>query len=146
LYRLQVINIEVPPLRKRVEDILPLARFLAQKFGKKHNQKVISFDPSTIKQLLAYDWPGNIRELENVIEYALISSRGETISPEHLPSTISNRGSLSFCDSLREVEKNQILKVLFMTKGNHVQASKILRISKATLYRKLKIYNISTCQ
>jgi transcriptional regulator with PAS, ATPase and Fis domain len=144
-YRLAVITIEVPPLRDRKEDILPLARHFVAKFSKKLKLPGLRLDAKCLDFLLAYDWPGNVRELENAIERASVFSTGGAILPEDLPKNILSKLSKEN-DSpgllLEAVERRHILSVLESAKGNRSRAAEILGIGTATLWRKLKQFGI----
>ena len=145
-YRLRVIEIHVPPLRERPEDILSLARNFVKRFSKKLNIPNLRLDATALDYLQYYSWPGNVRELENAIEYASVMSRDGVILPETLPSTIlqkkiSGTSPDSTGQSLSEVETKHILAVLQQAQGNQTKAARILGISQTTLWRKLK--NIS---
>ncbi len=142
-YRLSVIEIALPPLRERQEDIPLLADFFAAKVARDQNapKKSISVDASA--DLTAYDWPGNVRELENVIERAFILS-GDEIDRKALPERITaiksdaeRNGKLS----LEDYEKRYILEVLRSTDNDKISAAEILGIDLSTLYRKLKRYD-----
>ncbi len=143
-YRLSVMELKVPALRDRKEDILPLARFFVDRVSKKLQMPQLHIDASCIDYLQEYDWPGNVRELENLIERAAILSTDGTILPQHFPAAITvgaNRGMRALSDgnkSLEEVERAYIDKVLEMTGGNRAKAAKILGIDVTTLWRKLK--------
>lgn len=139
-FRFQNFRIVIPPLRERIEDIVPLAQSFAQKFGKKYQKLNISFDQAAINCLLSYEWPGNVRELESAIEYAVIDCR-DSILTDNLPSNISEQSYIVSEYSLKEIERNHIKKVLVITKGNHRKTAKMLKISIPTLYRKLRLYN-----
>jgi two-component system, NtrC family, response regulator HydG len=145
-YRLAIVEICVPPLRERKEDILPLARFFVGKFSKKLKISGLRLDASTLDLLYDYPWPGNIRELENAIERAAVVCQGAIINPEHLPPGIfrssSSANSLYSPDmSLEQVEFRHIKNVLEMCEGNKTKAAEILGLSYATLWRKLKQIN-----
>ena len=145
-YRLAVLEIEVPPLRDRKDDILPLARHFILRLAKKLNLPDLHLDPSCLDYLLAHNWPGNVRELENALERAAVLSRNNLILPEFLPPAItraqplSSPADLSPNRTLAEIEKQYIGTVLKITGQNKSQAAKILDISPATLWRKLKKY------
>ncbi len=148
-YRLKVMEIHLPPLRERKEDILLLAKLFLQEFKKEFNRKVQKFHPETEKLLLDYSWPGNVRELKNVIERSVILAQGDTILPEHLPVELHEQTTSSAPVmkpsgmSLAEIEKWHIAEVLRSVNGNKSQAAKILDISRSTLREKLKLYQIS---
>ena len=143
-YRLGVIEIEVPPLRERRDDILPLARHFVQYFASKLNMQHLRLMPACLDVLQQYSWPGNVRELENAIERAAVLSEDGTIRPCHLPRCVRentyrpDQETLSPNQSLAEVEQNHIERVLSYTEGNKRQAARILGISPATLWRRLK--------
>ena len=142
-YRLRVIEIEVPPLRERREDVLHLARHFAKRFSRKMNIPTLRLDATCIQYLQAYPWPGNVRELENAIERAAVFSSNGLILPEHLPPQIlhdisNTRHGDQVSLPLEQVEQNHIQAVLASTGGNKTRAAKILGISSATLWRKLK--------
>ncbi|MCF7849320.1 MAG: sigma 54-interacting transcriptional regulator [Kiritimatiellales bacterium] len=146
-YRLRVIEIEIPPLRNRTEDILPLARYFVNRVSTKFNKPNVHLDAKCLNYLQAYRWPGNVRELENAMERAVVLCNKGTIQPEHLPPGIlhptaeTSPASFSPQRSLAEVEHEHIQRVLDWTKGNKSQTAKILEISAATLWRKLKRTN-----
>jgi DNA-binding NtrC family response regulator len=144
-YRLKVIELHVPPLRQRREDILPLARVLLADASMRMKRPISALAPRAADQLLRYEWPGNVRELENAMERAVALARGTRVELEDLPEEIRNafpvpvaaRGAVR---PLEDVEKEYILAVLELNGGNQTRAAKQLRIGSATLYRKLKEY------
>jgi len=145
-YRLNVISIELPPLRERKEDIKPLANYFLGKYGRKSSKNIKTLDPAAEEVLLDYDWPGNIRELENVIERAVILCETDVITKEDIAitgNTLSDR-KIHGVPQLQEIEKNYILSVLEKTGGNQTNASKLLGLDRKTLYLKLKKYGISS--
>jgi two-component system response regulator AtoC len=142
-YRLNVVNIELPPLRERKEDIPLLAEHFLHKFAAENRKEVTEFSPEVIESLLAYDWPGNIRELENSIERAIILSRDSSITTADLPQeNVSLVSSASIGKNLKEVEKTHILNVLRETGENYSEAARILGVSRMTLYNKAKEYGL----
>ncbi|MCJ7813034.1 sigma-54 dependent transcriptional regulator [bacterium] len=148
-YRLKVMEINIPPLRERREDILLLTKFFLQEFNKEFNRDVHKLEPKTAELLLSYHWPGNIRELKNVIERAVILCKGNILSSDYLPLELRNGGEQVFTPkaslgkvSLHEMEKHHILEVLKLVNSNKYQAAKILDISRSTLREKLKNYKI----
>jgi len=143
-YRLAVVQIEVPPLRERPEDIPPLARHFVEQFSKRLNLPDLRLDATCLDYLLAYPWPGNVRELENALERAAVLSRDGRILPECLPPHVL-RGVTSteppadpLTRSLADVERDHIRAVLERTGGNRKRAAKALGIGVTTLWRKLK--------
>lgn len=143
-YRLGVIEIEVPPLRERREDILPLARHFLQRLESKLGRDNLTLDASCIDFLQGYSWPGNVRELENAIERAAVLSKDGRIVPQLLPPAIlrSRAHESDTADAatatLAEVERKHIRAVMEYAHENKTQAAKILGISPTTLWRKLK--------
>ncbi len=145
-YRLNVVSIYIPPLRKRKADILPLAEHFLKKYSQKMNKDVKRISIGARQLLLKYDWPGNVRELENVIERAIVLTQHDTIDEEDLPSNIRSQpygilrqASLSRW-SYKKLESEYILNVIAECSGNYSQAAKRLGIGRNTLWRKLKEY------
>lgn len=142
-YRLNVIIINLPPLRGRKEDILLLAEHFLNKFSKENNKKIEGFSQEVIEFLLKYDYLGNVRELENIIEHAVIICNNDIIKVEHLPvPSKKEEMPLSTNKLLREVEKAHILSVLKEVDYNLTKAAKLLGITRATLYNKIRTYNL----
>ncbi len=146
-YRLKVVELDVPPLRDRSEDILPLARVLLADAALRMGRKIAGLVPRVADQLLRYDWPGNVRELENAMERAVALARGRRVDLDDLPEEVReafpkpvvNGGAVQ---SLKEIEKEYILAVLKLNDGNQTRTAAQLRIGSATLYRKLKSYGL----
>lgn len=144
-YRLNVIELRIPPLRERREDILLLVDAFLHKLADTAHKAVRGISESALLLLLDYAWPGNVRELENVIERAVTLARGEKIVPEDLPPVVQGaRGERRVIDEaeertlpLHEMEKEYILRILEKTGGNKYQAAQVLGIDRKTLYRKL---------
>jgi len=147
-YRLNLIRIHIPPLRQRPEDLLKLSKILLKNFAKKHKKSISGFTEEARNRLLRYDWFGNVRELKNVIERAVILSRNEYIPANLIPSSgdeDSSDGSATRKIDLRklaDVEREHILAVLRYCDGNQTEAAKILGIHRNTLRNKLKEYGI----
>ena len=143
-YRLNVVSILAPLLRERKEGIPLLAQHFLTRYATLHGKKIKSISPQVMDQLCRYSWPGNIRELENVMERAIILSSGEIILledlPPHLQSTFPRR-ELS-PPSLEEAERKLILDALRATRGNQSRAAQVLGIHRTTLSRKLQNYGI----
>lgn len=144
LYRLKVIELEIPPLRDRPEDILPLARYIISKLAKKLKLPDLKIDATAIDYLLAYSWPGNIRELTNVLERGAVLSKKGVIKPDCLPSNLV-RDAAVFAphdghrlQTLKEIERKYIDYVMNSVNNNKTYAARILEISMSTLWRKLK--------
>lgn len=142
-YRLKVMVINIPPLRDRKEDILPLAQYFLSSYDS-HRTEERKFSPECAPILLGYSWPGNVRELKNVVERASILSGSGDIMPVHLPDELKRSTTELQCDdlsadmSLKEIEVRHIKKILKKVNGNKTTASKILGISRLTLRKKLQ--------
>lgn len=144
-YRLNVINITLPPLRERKEDIPELSRFFLRRYSHKLSKPISDFAPAVLDILNGYDWPGNARELENIIERAVILCDSENIREEDisLPAVnIVKDIPVPANPSLEEAEKDHILRILHEAGGNQSKASQMLGIDRKTLYLKLKKYGI----
>jgi DNA-binding NtrC family response regulator len=145
-YRLKVIDIELPPLRERKEDIPLLIQHFMDKFRKEMKKKVSGISEDAFKALLDYSWPGNVRELENVIQRAIILSQHETLLPVDFPdSIIGQKKDENILEkavqerySFNQLLKEYIKKMMIETGGNKSKVSEILGIDRKTLYRKLK--------
>jgi DNA-binding NtrC family response regulator len=143
-YRLRVVELRVPPLRERREDILPLARVLLAEAAGRMGRPVPALTPRAADQLVRHAWPGNVRELENALERAVALSRGRRVDLEDLPEDV--RGALPApvvaggVRPLESIERDYILAALEHHGGNQVATARGLGISAATLYRKLKQY------
>jgi len=145
-FRLNVFQITLPPLRERSRDIGLLAGYFAERYAGKINKGPLTLDTSFIQKLEAYPWNGNIRELKNVIERAVILVDGLTLTADLLPFDIQQYNAAdhlaSSSLSMSAVEKLHIQKVLFLTRGNKTEAARLLEIGIATLYRKIEEYGI----
>jgi transcriptional regulator with PAS, ATPase and Fis domain len=145
-YRLNVLLLELPPLRERLDDIEPLCNFFISKYNNKFGIYIEKIDDEAMDYLLNYMWPGNIRELENVIERAYNFVDENTIHVKQLPEKIiKGRGVISVGDlknNLNSLEKQLIVDTLKAYGGNKSKASKALKINRASLYQKLKKYGI----
>jgi two-component system response regulator HydG len=143
-YRLNVINVTIPPLRERKEDIPELAEHFLKKFAQKLSKSIAGFTAEARELLIGYKWPGNVRELENVIERSVILCESDQIGAEDLSiSSYSAVAEMSVNPSLEEMEKNYILRVLKEAGNNQSKASQLLGIDRKTLYLKLKKYGIN---
>jgi len=135
-YRLCVVPITLPPLRDRRTDIPLLAEHILSRAAKESGRKKVSLSPPAIAALMDYPWPGNVRELQNALQYALIKSRGDTITPEHLPAIIYERSELTpAAPRRRKLEPADVANALQQANGNKVKAARLLGVSRATLYR-----------
>jgi two-component system response regulator HydG len=146
-YRLKVVELHVPPLRERRDDVLPLARVLLASSALRMKRAISGLSPGAADQLLRYRWPGNVRELENAMERAVALARGRRVELEDLaeeirqatPRPLPTRGAVR---PLEEVEKEYILAALEANGGNQTHTARQLEIGSATLYRKLKSYGL----
>jgi two-component system response regulator HydG len=144
-YRVKVVELRVPALRERRDDILQLARVLLATSALQMKRKISGLSPGVVDQLLRYEWPGNVRELENAMERAVALARGNRVELQDLPEEIRQafplpvaaRGTIRPLD---QVEKEYILAALELNGGNQTRTASQLRIGSATLYRKLKAY------
>ncbi len=166
-FRLNVVRLHLPPLRERSNDILLLLNHFLNMFSRKLGKQIHGFSPAALRILKEYSYPGNVRELKNIVEYAVNVCESKQILPMHLPSYISedrealpsirlkNRNSpqitgaskshpLNFTDTHTwpDVERKMILEALIKTKGRRSEAAKLLGWARSTLWRKMKQYNI----
>jgi len=146
-YRLNVVQLDLPPLRARGSDVLVLAQTFLERFAERHKQPVRALSPGAAEQLLRYRWPGNVRELMNAIERAVALARGDLIEVDDLPERVRDAeetrleiaaAHVEDLVSLAELERRYITRVLEATGGNKTQAARILGIDRKTLFRKLK--------
>jgi transcriptional regulator with PAS, ATPase and Fis domain len=146
-YRVKVVELHVPPLRERRDDILPLARVLLAAAALRMKRKITGLAPRAADQLLRYEWPGNVRELENAMERAVALARGSRVELEDLPEEVRQAfprpvATMGSVRPLDEVEKEYILAALELNGGNQTRTAQQLQIGSATLYRKLKSYGL----
>ncbi len=147
LYRINAITINIPPLRERKEDIRFLAEHFLQKLQLDHEKTVLSIAPEAQAMLESYDWPGNIRELRNAVEYALALTQNRMISADNLPEQISvpskSASILGLKATNRLGERQVIMNAVDSAQGNMTRAAQSLHISRSTLYRKIRKHDIS---
>ena len=147
-YRLNVLKLEMPPLRQRQEDIPLLSKYFAVRYGEKVNRKITSISPEAQKRLLSYDWPGNVRELENAIERAVVLGTTDVILPEDLPEVIletetrTMRAPTKYHEAVAETKKQIILQAMDQTKGNYTDAAKLLGVHPNYLHRLITNLNL----
>lgn len=150
-YRLNVVTLEVPPLRERREDVSLLTDFFLKQYAKKNQRLIKGFTPRAMDLLMRHGWPGNVRELENVVERAVIMARGDMISQAEFPDTFRDLEAqeeqvgidLTPGRSLKDMEREMILRTLEEAGGNRTRSAEILGISRRTLQLKLKDYGIN---
>ena len=146
-YRLKVVDLKVPSLRERRDDVLPLARVLLADAALRMKRKISGLAPDASDQLLRYEWPGNVRELENAMERAVALARGTRVELEDLPEEVRQAFPIPVATTgavraLDEVEKDYIVAALALNAGNQTHTAEQLKIGSATLYRKLKSYGL----
>jgi two-component system response regulator HydG len=150
-YRLNVVTLNMPPLRERREDIPLLAQHFLEVFSEQNHKQIKGFTPQAMDRLLKYDWPGNVRELMNGVERGVVLSRSEYLDEEDLPMILKDAslsGELLAKDAiladmpLDEVEKATVLKTLELAGGNKSEAARRLGITRRTLHKKLKMYGV----
>jgi transcriptional regulator with PAS, ATPase and Fis domain len=146
-YRLNVFPVVLPPLRERQEDLPALADFFLKKFGEKNRREGLALAPEVLEALRHYAWPGNIRELENVMERAVIICQGSTITLENLPPALQQRGGIADAGGeqeldLPELERQLISRTLERVAGQRRQAAEILGISLDELNLKMRSYRL----
>ena len=151
-YRINVVRVELPPLRARGHDILLLAQHFVERFATKNGRRVVGLSSAVAKKLLAYAWPGNIRELQNCIEQAVALARYDEIAVDDLPERIRDYRPANILVvgedpselvPLEVVERRYILRVLEAAGGNKSVAARILGLDRKTLYRRLESYGVS---
>jgi len=147
-YRLNVVSLEMPPLRERREDIMLLANYFADKYGAKCNRKLQGFSAEARACLTAYDWPGNVRELENAIERAVVLGTTHVILPEDLPETLLERATapdqsrVGYHEAVVQTKKQIILRAIEESKGNYTEAAKLLGVHPNYLHRLIRNLNL----
>jgi DNA-binding NtrC family response regulator len=151
-FRLNVMSFHLPPLRERVQDIAPLARGMAARFNRKFNKGLFDIHADAMAALEAYSWPGNLRQLENVLQHAVLVSSGPELLVEHLPATIQAAALPSITpeenanESLHHqrdlIERNVIQRALMTNGFSRTRAADSLGISRVTLYKKMKKYGL----
>lgn len=142
-YRLNVFTIFLPPLRERKNDIPLLVNHFVKKFSQVMNKSITQIDSEAMDVLVRYDWPGNIRELANAIERAMVVGKPPQIRKEDLPFQLMNTNGIKpASDSIEEIEKVHILKILNQCNWNISKSAEVLDIDRATLYNKINKYNL----
>ena len=152
-FRLNVIQISIPPLRERLDDILPLARFFIDHYNRKFKRSIEGVSDAAGKLLLSHDWPGNVRELRNAIERAMILEESALITAPSLPITVAHSEPGAVLTkppaetpadglSLEDNERSLLARALEKTNGNQTQAARLLRVTRDTLRYKMKKFNL----
>lgn len=145
-YRISAISVHLPPLRERREDIMPLANSFLKRFAAQANHLISGFTPAAVERLTAFDWPGNVRQLQNEVQRAVLLNEGNEVDIADLSVTNAKVGSTDGTDTsftlLEGVERNAIIQTLKETGGNKLETAKRLGIGRQTLYNKIKAYGI----
>ncbi len=142
-YRINVVTIDMPPLKDRLGDVLLLAEKFLKDFSNKLGKKISGFTPDAASALTTYHWPGNVRELQNVIERGVVLTRSDLISMKELPGLSDTNSDLGQFDKMSDVEKFHIKKILDRMGGNIGKSADVLGIHRNTLRTKIKEYELS---
>ena len=143
LYRINTIELELPPLRERPDDIAPLAEYYLKEFRKKYNRPVNAISVPLLKKMQLYDWPGNIRELQHAIERAVILAQEKVLQPDDMfLKNVSPDAPSATAYDLEDMEKTMILKALKRYSGNITDTARELGLSRAALYRRMEKYGL----
>jgi transcriptional regulator with PAS, ATPase and Fis domain len=144
-YRLNVITISIPPIRERKDDVMPLVEFFIGHYNRRFEREVKGVTPETERLLLAHDWPGNVREIRNAIERAMVLEEGDRLSPESFslagPAS-APAPAVPGSASLEEVERSMLVQALERCKGNQTRAAELLGISRDTLRYRIKKFGL----
>ena len=145
-YRISAINVFLPPLRERREDIVPLANAFLKRFAAQANRVMTGFSPAAADAISRHDWPGNVRQLQNEVQRAVLMAEGNVVEETDLDIPASEAPSSPGADSnltlMKSMERNTILQMLKDTRGNKLETSKRLGIGRQTLYNKMRMYGI----
>lgn len=150
-YRLNIVSLNIPPLRERKEDILPLIEHFIEKYSNENGRENLSLSKETVDSLIKYNFPGNVRELENIVERAVVLSRGNTITVNDLPNVVKGfkaekeipaNEETTLIEQVEELEKKLIYDALSKSNGNQSQAGRLLGLTERNLRYKMQKYNI----
>lgn len=145
-FRLNVVNLHVPPLRERPDDVIPLARYFLNRYAVEFKKKIAGFEPGAIDKMRSYPWAGNVRELQNVVERAVLLCDGDLVGPSHLsmePLAAEERGGMSFGTlNLGELERRAIEEALRIARGVQKDAARLLGVSPRVLNYKIQALNL----
>lgn len=142
MYRVRVIPLFLPPLRERGQDIPMLAHLFLQQLNQQATRKVQRIEPEALDAMLSYGWPGNIRELRNVMEYAHVMGEGPNVTLNDLTPELRGESPPGVEDNVKTKERRRILEALDMTQGSRHEAAEKLGMSRATLWRKMREYRL----
>jgi DNA-binding NtrC family response regulator len=154
-YRLQVITFQLPPLRDRPEDISPLVRGMVARYGTRFGKRIARIHPDALRTLEIFPWPGNIRQLENIIQQAVLTCNGNELLPGHLPTAVRDRhpavtvssaaaNATTLIHNRETTERTVIIRALERTAYSRTRAAQLLGVSRVTLYKKMKKYGLLT--
>jgi two-component system response regulator HydG len=145
-YRISAISVSLPPLRERRDDILPLARAFLNRFAAQADRALADFTPEASERLRKHEWPGNVRQLQNEVQRAVLMCEGKSVDAHDLSisdpqmSDEPGAGNLTLMEAM---ERNKIVEILRETNGNKLETAKRLGIGRQTLYNKIKVYEIA---
>lgn len=144
-YRISAISVHLPPLRERREDVLPLANTFLKRYASQADRNIAGFSPTATEMLRTFDWPGNIRQLQNEIQRTVLMCENNVIDVQDLSiTTVMSQTEVEDLTLMEAMERNTIEKILKETGGNKLETAKRLGIGRQTLYNKIKIYGIET--
>ncbi len=152
LHRLNVFHIHIPPLRERLDDIPVLTEYFVNMFAKEFNKEVLGVSPAGMKILMDYHWPGNVRMLRNVLNRAVMFTSTKFITPEEISLALEmdrsepsqdNNSCLTLNEFLELQERRYLHQIMLISKGNRTEMAKLLGVDRATLWRKIKKYNLN---
>ncbi|MCL5096683.1 MAG: sigma-54 dependent transcriptional regulator [Candidatus Omnitrophica bacterium] len=144
-FRISAISLYLPPLRERREEIIPLAEAFLKRFAAQAGRIIEGYSPAAIEQLRRFDWPGNVRQLQNEVQRAVLLCHGAMVEPQDFAisaATLANKDEISDLTLIEAMERDAIIEILKETQGNKMEAAKRLGVVRQTLYNKIKIYGI----
>ncbi|MYL83167.1 PAS domain S-box protein [Desulfovibrio aerotolerans] len=149
-FRINVIPIELPPLRARLEDLPPLAEYFLRRLAGQAGRAVPSIDPQAMRILLAHPWPGNVRELKSALEYAFVVTDAGPVEPRHLPPALLGRAAAAVLQDVcrpltpREAGRTELVEALRQTGGNQSEAARLLGVSRGTVLNRMRRYGVDS--
>ena len=145
LYRINTIELQLPPLRERIEDIVPLAEHFMKQYRQQYNRRILGLSPALTRQLQQYHWPGNVRELQHAVERAVILAQGTELEPGNfalIPSAIQASGPVAEALHIEDMERQMIQQAMQKYQGNITDVARELGLSRQALYRRLEKYGL----
>jgi DNA-binding NtrC family response regulator len=145
LYRINTIELRLPPLRERVEDIVPLAEHFMKQYRQQYNRRIMGLSPALVRQLQQYSWPGNVRELQHAVERAVILAHGTELEPANfalIQSPLQSTTPVAESLHIEDMEKQMIQQAMHKYQGNITDVSRELGLSRQALYRRLEKYGL----